>query len=263
MISLKISIITVSKNSGKYLQETIESVLNQTHKNVEYLIIDGCSTDNSLEIIRNNENRLAYWISEPDLSMYHAINKGLERATGEYILILNSDDMLADPMVLERMVEQFKTDRLDYYYGNMIRVNRNLLKKVALFSVQYKVLLLSKHGTFVPHPCLFISNALNKRLNGYNIKYKYASDYDYILRALSTKGVSGKHIRTYVTKFRIHENSISSSGRIDSERRQILKEHGYGNYCIIVKMVYYYSSWLFYKFINIHHFYSEKCILNH
>jgi glycosyltransferase involved in cell wall biosynthesis len=250
---LKISIITVCHNSEQYLSETIDSVARQTYPHIEYIVIDGNSTDNTIEIIKENERHIFKWLSEPDSCMYDAINKGLKLATGDYILVLNSDDKLASENIIEKAVIEIKKQRLDYYYGNMYKSLDGKLKKVRLFQVSFKELLLSTHGTFASHPTFFISASLNKALDNYDLKYKYASDYDYILRALATKGKKGKHLNLYISKFRIHENSITSSGKIESERQKILIQHRYHQYPIIIRWIYYYSLWIYYKLINLGH----------
>lgn len=249
--SLKFTVITVCKNSERFLNETIESVLNQSYQNVEYIVIDGKSTDGTLEIIRQHSSGISTWLSEEDHGMYEAINKGLHLATGDYILILNSDDVLADKDVLSKMAKQISGERLDYYYGNQIKLKEGKCKKVKLFTVTFKQLLLSTHGTFAPHPCFFISSKLNEEIGGYDQQYKYASDYDYILRALSNAGSKGKYLNIYITKFRIHENSITASGKIDSERKRILTQYGYFQQPYLKRFVFYYTLWVYYKIINL------------
>lgn len=254
---IKITIITVCKNSGQFLEETIESVLNQDYQNIEYIIIDGHSNDNTLAIIKKYATNIAQWISEEDKGMYDAINKGLQLASGEYILILNSDDVLVNREVIKNVAAKISHKKLDYYYGNMVKRKDGETKKVKLFSVSYKQLLYSTHGTFVQHPCFFISSKLNSKLDGYKLTYKYASDYDYILRALNHTDSKGAHVNIYTTAFRIHGNSITASGKIDVERKDILKEHGYYQLPYINRMFYYYSLWAFYKIINAGNYYSK------
>ncbi|MGN6804085.1 MAG: glycosyltransferase family 2 protein [Ginsengibacter sp.] len=253
---LKVSIITVCKNSEQFLASTIESVINQTCKNIEYIIIDGASTDSTCDIIKKYESKISYWLSEPDEGMYHAINKGLAIATGDYILILNSDDMLAANETIAQVSKFIDLSKADYYHGNMIKLNEAGFKKVKLFPVKFKELLLSTHGTFVPHPCFFISKQLNSVLGGYDLKYKYASDYDYILRALS-KGNKGKYLDIYISTFRMHAASITASGKIDLERKKILKQNGYNRYSLITRLYFYYSLWIYYKIINLGHGYKK------
>lgn len=248
-MKILITIITVTKNSERFLQETIDSVAQQTYPYIDHLIIDGASTDQTISIIQKNNQRLAYWESNPDNGMYEAINKGLKKSQGDYILVLNSDDALSDVSVIEKMVNEIQKDYLDYYYGNIIKWKNEKLIKSRLFNVNYNQLLFSTHGTFVPHPCFIVSKSLNEKLFGYKTTYKYASDYDYILRAL--KIGEGRHISVYMTKFRFHENSITSSGKINKERLDILKDHGYEESNKLKRILWFYLLWFYYKILNI------------
>lgn len=256
---VKVTVITVCRNSAQFLVETIESVVNQSYADIEYIIIDGASTDNTINIIKKYESHIHSWISEPDDGMYDAINKGLKMVTGDYILILNSDDVFAKTNTIEEVVNKINEERADYYYGNMIKSKDDEFKKVNLFPVKFKHLLLSTHSTFVPHPCFFISKKLNDILGGYNLKYRYASDYDYILRALSSNR-KGKYLDIYISKFRIHSTSITASGKINEERKKILEHHGYNRYPLIARIYFYYTLWIYYKIINVGHRYKRDCV---
>lgn len=112
------SIITINRNNAEGLQKTIDSVINQTYPNFEYIIIDGGSDDGSFEIIQNNQSELAYWISEPDKGIYHAMNKGIQQATGEYCLFLNSGDWLVEG-ILQTIQEYLKNTTALILYGNL------------------------------------------------------------------------------------------------------------------------------------------------
>lgn len=250
---LKISIITVCRNSEQFLAETIESVINQTYPNIEYIVIDGASTDSTIDIIRQYSSNIAAWLSEPDTGMYEALNKGLNLATGDYILNLNSDDLLADNDTIENVVKMIGKERPDYFYGNFIKFKDGKYRKIKLFPVTFSQLLLSTHGTFACHPCFFISPKLNETLGGYNSTYKNVSDYDYILRALDSPGSKGKHIDIYISKFRQHENSFyyTAFSRIMEEREKVLTSRGYYKYPYLVRMFSYYTLWIYYKIINI------------
>jgi glycosyltransferase involved in cell wall biosynthesis len=254
---IKITIITVCKNSADFLDATIKSVTNQTYQNIQYIIIDGNSSDGTIDILRRHASKIEVWVSEDDNGMYDAINKGLKFATGDYVLILNSDDLLVNKSTIQNAVNLMGDNRPDYFYGNLVKIKNGKHKKVRLFPVTFKQLLLSTHGTFVPHPCLFISKKLNEQLKGYSLKYKYASDYDYILRALGTKGVKGKYIDTTISKFRIHENSITAGGKIEPERKIILEEHGYFQYSYFSRLFFYYTLWIYYKIINLANSYKN------
>lgn len=233
------------------MTETIKSVINQTYQNIQYIVIDGNSADGTVDIIKQYSSNIDTWFSEADDGMYYAINKGLQLATGDYILILNSDDVLATNNTIQNVVNGIGNEKLDYYYGNMIKSKDGKFKKVKLFPVKFKELLLSTHSTFVHHPCFFISSKLNVVLGGYDQQYKYASDYDYILRALAAKGRKGKYLDIYISKFRIHDNSISASGKIDAERKKILAEHGYYQWSYLSRFLFYYALWIYYKILNL------------
>lgn len=239
-----------------YLDDTIRSVLSQTYPNIEYIIVDGLSTDNTPGIIERYRSSIDIVISEADSGMYDAINKGLKAASGDYILILNSDDVLAGSDIIAKVAAAIISTKSDYYYGNIIKSANGKIKHVKLFNVNYRELLWSTHGTFVPHPCFFISAGLNRKLGGYDNSYRYAADYDYILRALNEQGVKGQYLNEYITRFRIHENSITASGKIDQERKNILINHHYYKYPSLTRLYNYYRLWIYYKIINLGHSYK-------
>ena len=243
-----ISIITVSYNSEKYIEETINSVLSQDYKNIEYLIIDGASTDSTIDIIKKYEHRITYWQSEPDKNMYDAINKGLSKSKGDFILILNSDDLLASNNAISNAVDLFD-DESDGFYGNIVKLYEHKEVRIKLFQVDFKQLLLSEHSTFIPHPTLFVSRSTLSRVPAYNLKYRYASDYDYILKLLFS-GFVLKHIPSWVTKFRLHKESITASGKINEERIKIIKFYKFDEINVIERYFTYYKGWIKYKLIN-------------
>jgi len=251
--SLRITIVTVCRNSETFLAETIESVTGQTYPNLEYIIIDGASTDGTLGIIKQYEPKIDTWVSEPDSGMYEAINKGLQLATGDYILILNSDDRLTNSDTIQEAVSIIGNNRPDYFYGNLIKFQDEKYRKVKLFTVTFDQLLMSTHGTFISHPCFFISAKLNQVLGGYDSSYLYAADYDYILRALAVPGCKGQHIDLFVSHFRLHNNNAYNRalGKINEEREKILTQHGYYQQPRIKRLLSYYTLWIYYKIINL------------
>lgn len=124
MGNTKISIITVCYNSEKTIEDTIKSVVSQSYPNIEYIIIDGVSTDNTLEIVNKYQEKISKIISEKDNGLYDAINKGINIASGEIIAILNSDDLYQDNKVIEEVVELFRKDNLETCYGDLVYVDR-------------------------------------------------------------------------------------------------------------------------------------------
>jgi len=240
------SVITVVHNGEKYIKETIESVISQIYRDFEYIIIDANSTDSTNEIISNYQNQLTYYISEPDRNMYDGINKGLKVAKGKYILILNSDDILLNNSILQNVYELIFSDnsKSDGYYFNIIINRNNELIKKYLFQISFRTLLYSQHCSFVPHSSLFLKNSVYNSVKGYDINYKYASDYDLILKVLKA-GFQLKYINFFTTQFREHPGSFTSNNVIESERVPIIKKYGLKKN--IISFLMFIIIWSFYK----------------
>ena len=192
-----ISIITVSYNAVKTIEQTILSVLNQTYHNIEYIIIDGGSTDGTIDIIKKYQDRISYWVSEPDKGIYDAMNKGIAKANGELIGIINADDWYELDAV-QNIVSQYNGNQFTIYHGGL-----NIVKNGAIFytnraPVDTKKL---KKGMIINHPATFVPKKIYKEIGGFSTSYKIASDYDFILRAYM-KGVRFKPIDTIIANFR-------------------------------------------------------------
>lgn len=177
----KVSIITVCFNSAKTIRDTIESVINQTYHNIEYIIIDGGSTDGTVDIIREYEPYIAKWISEPDKGIYDAMNKGITMATGEIIGIINSDDWYALDC-LSLVVHTFITDpKIDVVHGNIVICDEDGIMLYRLISqVDIRKDLFKRMTIF--HPTMFIRKSVYKNDGLYNSKYTIAADYDLLCR---------------------------------------------------------------------------------
>ena len=179
---MKISIITVCYNSKSTIEDTIKSVLVQSYTNYEYIIIDGKSTDKTLEIIRKYEkifNGKLKYISEEDNGIYDAINKGIKIACGDIIGLINSDDILAHRNVFQKVIDNIKD--CDGVYSNLLMINKNKNKPYRLFKTKTN----SKY--LIPHPTLYLKKEVYDKVGYYNIKYKIASDLDFILRVKEKK----------------------------------------------------------------------------
>ncbi|MFC3812350.1 glycosyltransferase family 2 protein [Lacihabitans lacunae] len=245
---MKISIITVVYNGERYIKDTIESVVNQTYNNIEYIVIDGKSSDSTLSIINQYKANISNVISEKDKSMYDAINKGLKIATGDFVLILNSDDFLVNCYVISEIVNLIQKNLgFEFYYGNLSILKGNTVSKRNTFQCSYSEILHSRHGTFIPHPALFISKKIAQK-HIYNLKYLYASDFDYILNLAKT--YESKFLQITVTVFRSHSESITSSGKINNERKLILKSNDLYKTNFIVRSFLFIRIWLYYKLIQ-------------
>jgi len=170
-----ITVVTVVRNGEETLEETILSVINQTYTNVEYIIIDGASTDGTLDIIKKYEDKIDYWLSEPDEGIYYAMNKGIDLATGDYIALLNSDDWY-ELDACETIVNKIKEVKADIYYA-MIRVLNKENEILFVYGYTHKIL----SQNMIAHPTCFISKKIYSKFK-YDISYKSASDYDFILK---------------------------------------------------------------------------------
>lgn len=196
---MKISLITVCYNSEKTIKDTIESVLKQTYKKYEYIIIDGNSKDKTLDIIKTYEkkfnNNLKY-ISESDKGLYDAMNKGIKSATGDIIGILNSDDILYDENVFQKIIDNFEDN--DGIYSNLILMNEDFTKITRNFKSKE---VSKKKGWHPPHPTLYLKKEIYDKYGNYNINYKIAADLDFMYRVINNN-VKLKYIDTCFVKMR-------------------------------------------------------------
>ena len=170
-----ISVITVVFNNKEYLERNIQSVLNQTYDNVEHIIIDGGSIDGSLDIIRKYEDKLN-WTSEKDNGLYDAMNKGIRKANGEWIHILNSDDYYYSNDALEKVVE--KLDKNYFHYCTMIH---EYAHKRKVYKHSPKGL---NYSAYIPHMTLLVSKEQYEEIGEYDTSFKIAADHDFILRLM-------------------------------------------------------------------------------
>jgi len=216
-----VSIITVCYNSEKYLEQTIQSVINQTYNNIEYIIIDGASTDGTLSIIRKYDDYIAYWMSEPDKNMYDAINKGLDLISGEYWAVLNSDDYYF-PNTIQNVVDLFsKNPKLDVINGAIrdIDINDKYLRIKYNPKFNVKSMIRMKITGIIDQPATFLRKEVVSRIGKFNINYPVISDYDFLIRVgLNCKVKSCNDI---FTNFRIHSECLSMDNKeIESEKNR-------------------------------------------
>lgn len=209
---MKVSIITVTFNSAKYLTDCIDSVRSQDHPDIEHIIIDGMSTDGTAGIIRRNESFISAWISEPDRGMYDAINKGIDLATGDIIGILNSDDMFASADVISQIVKCFKETGTDSVYGDLVYVHPENTSKVFRYwkGLPYNRARF-KTGWMPAHPTFYIKRSLIEEHGTYENHYFTAADYEFMARYLYLLKVSSFYLPKMIVKMR---NGGISNGNI-------------------------------------------------
>ena len=209
MPDLKISVITVCRNAETTIGACIRSVINQTYNNVEYIIIDGASTDNTLAIIKKHESHATVIVSEPDKGIYDAINKGIGLATGDIIGVLNADDFFSAPDVLNAIAASFKANMADVIYGDLDYIDKkgNVVRKWR--SGKYK------HGKFnrgwmPPHPTFYCRKELFEKFGNYSLVFGTASDYELMARFIHLKQVQVYYLEMVLVK--MTAGGVSNSG---------------------------------------------------
>lgn len=194
---MKVSIITVCFNSERHLKCAIESVLSQDYDDVEYIIVDGKSSDGTLAIIREyaDKNEFIKWVSEPDTGIYDAMNKGIRLATGDIVGILNSDDMYANTEVLSDVVEKFASAKTQCVFADVRFVRESdTTKTIRYYSSANFTPKKFKYGFMPAHPTFFTYRSNFARYGFYQIDYHIAADYELLIRFLHTNGLSYEYI---------------------------------------------------------------------
>ena len=201
---MKISVITISYNSAHTIAETIQSVLRQDYEEVEYIIIDGQSTDNTDKIIKSYCNRISKYLREKDSGIYDAMNKGIQHATGDIIGFLNSDDLYARDNILSKVIQIFKENNIDSCYGDLVYVDVKNKNKVIRYWKSSCFKRRKFHfGWMPPHPTFFVKKKIYHKYGLFNTDFNIASDYELMLRFLFKNGISTHYIPDVLVKMRI------------------------------------------------------------
>lgn len=227
---MKISIITSCFNREATIGQAIESVLAQDYPEIEYIVVDGASTDRSLEVINRYKDRIAKIISEPDKGMYEGINKGIRAATGEIIGLLHSDDFLYATNTISRIAQVFEKTGADFVYGDGLFVDPINTRKVIRNWIggsysKWKV----HHGWLPLHPTCYIRKECFDKYGLYNESYKIAADSDLLVRFLYEENLKVEYMNEYIVRMRMGGLSTSSSRRkkMWKEDIRMYKSHGF------------------------------------
>jgi glycosyltransferase involved in cell wall biosynthesis len=204
-----VSIITVCYNSGSTLRQTIESVLNQTYANIEYIIIDGGSTDGTVDIIEEYAGKGIFFISEPDSGIYDAMNKGIKKASGDVIGILNSDDVYFNNNVINKVANEFKERKVDAVYGNLLmskydNINKYVRKWISGAKKSFI------WGWHPPHPALFIKKSCYDTFGLYKPNYDVSADFELMLRFFEVNKISSFYLDEVLVIMRLGGESTGS-----------------------------------------------------
>ena len=245
---IRVSIITATYNSGNTLTDTVLSVLSQSYSNVEYIIVDGGSQDNTIEIIKMFECRFngnLKCISETDRGLYDAMNKGIQLATGDIIGVLNSDDFYTSQTVLSRVVAEFENKSLDAVYGDVHFVKAdNLNKFVRYYSSRIFKPVLMKYGFMPAHPSFYCRKYCFFKYGLYKIDYKICADFDLLLRYIYVNKISIKYIPLDMVTMRlggVSTNGIGSHIRIMKEHLRSFRENGVKSNVFMLSIRYLYK----------------------
>ena len=221
---MKVSLITVTYNSEKFLSHCIDSIAHQDYPDIEYIVIDGASTDTTLSIIENYAGVIDKWLSEKDSGMYDAINKGLKLATGEIIGILNSDDFFASPQAVSQIVNCFREKGVDSVYGDLVYVDAENTANIYRYwkGANYNRKAF-QFGWMPAHPTFYIRREIVEQLGGYETHYYSAADFEFMTRYLYRHRVSSAYLPELIVKMR--KGGMSNCGwqrRLRANRRDYL-----------------------------------------
>ena len=219
---MKLSIITINYNNAEGLIKTIESVITQNNINFEYIIVDGASTDGSVDIINNYSDKITHWVSEPDSGIYNAMNKGIKYATGEYILFMNSGDIILETANLNSLINKHTTGE-DFIYFDMqifkFEDNNYLKSYPEILDIKYFL------EDTLPHMATFIKRDIFYKLGLYNEEMKICSDWAFFFKCICFEKCTFKHVNTYFSRF--YEDGISSKPEnrnlVWAEREEFIK----------------------------------------
>lgn len=224
MLKNKISIITASFRSEATIFDTLESVNKQTYPDIEHIVIDAASDDNTVKIVKECGKRVVHLTSEPDRGIFDAYNKGLAVAQGEIVGILNSDDFYASPTVIEDVMRVFEDPAVDAVYADLVYVNKDDCSKV----VRYWKSRPYRDGDFSrafspPHPTLFLRKSVYRRIGGFNPEFRFSGDYEYMLRVFLHGRIKSVYLPEVFVKMRTGGTTGGTLSSIKKQNVEILR----------------------------------------
>lgn len=234
---MKISVITSVWNNKETIKDAIQSVLNQTYENIEYVVVDGGSSDGTVDIVKSYGDRISKFVSEKDKGIYDGLNKGVSLATGDVIAFLHSDDVYASDDIIALVAKEFEKGDLDGVYGDLIYTPKNDTSKVLRYwkSKKFESGLLKK-GWMPAHPTLFLKRSVYEKFGAFDLGFKIAADYDFMLRVLKG-GINVRYLPRVLYKMRVGGESNKSLKNImlkSEEDLKALKRNNIGGLCTLL-----------------------------
>jgi glycosyltransferase involved in cell wall biosynthesis len=255
MMINSVTIITASYNSVNTIFDTIQSVQAQTYHNIEHIIIDGYSTDGTIEIIKSFGSSISKFILEPDKGIYDAINKGIKQATGDVVGILNSDDFFYNNQVVENVVRSFGENDTDAIYGDAQFVDPEKTSKIKrYYSSKHFNIGKFKFGFMPAHTSFFVKRELFEKLGNYKVDYRIAADFELLIRYLYVNQVKYRYLEMPFVSMRtggVSNKSIRSNYILNKEIARACKENG-----IRTNFLYIYSKY----FVKPFEFFGNKVV---
>ena len=221
---MKVSIITATYNSAENIASALSSIATQTYLNIEWVVVDGGSNDNTLDIVRSRYNRELKIISEKDEGIYDALNKGIQLARGDIIGFVHSDDFLASPDIISDIVQQFQDKNIDGVYGDLEYVSKtDISKRIRFWKSEPFFSKLLRKGWMPAHPTLFLKKEVYQKHGDFNLNYRIAADYDFILRVFSDSTLNFSYIPEVLMKMRVGGASNRSFKNIKLKSKEDLR----------------------------------------
>lgn len=226
---MKVSIITVTFNCFKTIQDTITSVEKQDYPFIEHIIIDGASTDGTQKIIERNRLKIHHFVSEPDSGIYNAMNKGIKLASGSIVGILNGDDVFYDERCISTVVEEFRRKKVEAVYGNLVYVSpENLNTVVRYYNSESFTPQMFAYGNMPAHPAFFVCKECYEKYGFFKEDYVIASDFELLLRFLGTYKISYSCLPTILVKMRtggVSTQNLKSTWILNKEILRACREN--------------------------------------
>lgn len=224
---MRLSIVTINRNNATGLEKTMRSVASQSVKDFEYLVVDGASTDESVEVIKRLESEFAHlkWVSEPDKGIYNAMNKGLRMASGDYVQILNSGDCLAESNIVEKMLSELeKHGNPSIFYGNMVKCYPDGRRIVDRCFAGQEITMLGMYNGTLNHDPVYIRRELFEKYGYYDEQLKIVSDWKWYLQAIILGNEKPQYVDINVTLFDMTGISETNLDLCKKERKDVLEQ---------------------------------------